>query len=240
MRMSLGIALCWLLAGSAMAQRGGGFRSGMGGGFRGGMGGGFRGGMGGGFRGGMGGGFRGGIGGGFRGNMGGFRPGFNNRFIGNRFFFDNRFNRRFFGFGGAVAYPAYGFDFSYWPDYADYPYYGSASTAYPAYQLSPNVTVIYPPQSQTVPAPVYVQPVEPTTRDYQPDNGNSADGSPLYLIALKDHVIRAAIAYWVEGKTLHYITLQHEQREVPVDMVDRNFSVQLNRERGVPFPLPAQ
>ena len=68
MKLLLAITACWLLAGSAVAQRGG-------------MGGGFRGGMGGGTRGGMGGGFRGGVGLGGRGMIGGgFRPG-------NRFFF---------------------------------------------------------------------------------------------------------------------------------------------------------
>jgi hypothetical protein len=46
-------------------------------------------------------------------------------------------------------------------------------------------------------------------RDYdQASNQSSGDDSPIYLIAFKDPVIRAAIAYWVEGKTLHYITLQ--------------------------------
>jgi hypothetical protein len=155
--------------------------------------------MGGGFRGGMGGGFRGGMGGGFRGGFGGFRHGFNQRFIGNRFFAGNRFfNRGFFGFGGSFVYPAYGLGFSYGPSYADYPYSDSYA-AYPAYQSSPNVTVIYPEQPQAVPAVVYVQPAEPVIRDYdQASNQSSGDDSPIYLIAFKDPVIRAAIAYWVE------------------------------------------
>jgi hypothetical protein len=37
-----------------------------------------------------------------------------------------------------------------------------------------------------------------------------------------------------------YITLQHEEKKVPLDMVDRNVTVQLNRERHVPFTLPTQ
>ncbi len=222
MKLLLAITACWLLAGSAVAQRGG-------------MGGGFRGGMGGGTRGGMGGGFRGGVGLGGRGMIGGgFRPG-------NRFFFGQRFfNRGFYGFGGSMIYPSYGLGLSYWPGYADYPY-DSSYAAYSAYQSSPNVTVIYPEQAQSAPAMVYIQPVEPATRDYDQSNDQSFGGtSPMYLIAFKDRVVRAAIAYWVEGKTLHYITLQHEEKEVPVDSVDRKFTVELNRERHVLFSLPTQ
>jgi hypothetical protein len=66
---------------------------------------------------------------------------------------------------------------------------------------------------------------------------NSA--SPLYLIAFHDHSIRAAAAYWVEGGTLHYVTLEHEQKQAALSTVDRDLSGQLNRERRVAFSLPA-
>jgi hypothetical protein len=231
MRVSLEIALCLLLAGSAMAQRGG-----MGGGFRGGMGG---------FgqaRGFNGGGFRGG----FRG-FGGFRPGFNQRFFGNRFFLGNRFgnrfffDRRFFGFGRGFGFPAFGFGFSYAPGFYDYPYYPADYSAGPAYAPAPNVTVVYPAQAQTGPATAYVERPEPAAREYdQSGNGSSAGGSPIYLVAFKDRVIRAAVAYWLDGRTLHYVTLQREEKEAPLDTVDREFTLQLNRERHVPFQLPTQ
>lgn len=170
MKLLLAITACWLLAGSAVAQRGG-----------------------------MGGGFRGGMGGGFRGGFGGFRPG-------NCFFFGQQFfNRGFYGYGGSVVYPSYGLGFSYYPGYADYPYDSSYAT-YPAYQSSPNVTVIYSEQARPAPAVVYVRPVEPATRDYdQSSNQVFGGASPMCVIAFKDRVIRAAIAYWVEGKTLHYL-----------------------------------
>jgi hypothetical protein len=61
---------------------------------------------------------------------------------------------------------------------------------------------------------------------------------PLYLIAFTDHRITAALAYWVEGDTLHYVTREHEQKQVPLDGVDRAFSEQLNRDRRVEFRLP--
>jgi hypothetical protein len=65
-------------------------------------------------------------------------------------------------------------------------------------------------------------------------------GSPLYLIAFTDHTIRAATAYRVEGNTLHYTTPEKEEKEVPLNTVDRALSTQLNRERQVPFQLPPQ
>ena len=57
-------------------------------------------------------------------------------------------------------------------------------------------------------------------------------------MAFKDHAISAAAAYWVDVRTLHYVTLQHEEKQAPLDTVDRDFSMQLNRERHVPFQLP--
>jgi hypothetical protein len=108
------------------------------------------------------------------------------------------------------------------------------------------VTVIYPaaPQAQ---APQYVSPAQPVTRTYDQygqevrpaaSSSSSASGSPIYLIAGKDQVIRAAASYWVDGRTLHYVTLQHEEKQVPLDSIDRPLTLQLNRERRVAFELP--
>jgi hypothetical protein len=208
-------------------------RGGMGGGMRGGMGGGMRGGMGGGMRGGMGGGIRGGFGGGFNRGFG---------FRGNR------------GFGFGWGWPAWGWGIGwgggYWPDYyGDYGNgdYGSAS--YPAagnsYSPSPNVTVIYPPAILAA-APVYVEQARPVIREYDeygqpvgPSRGSGASaGSPLYLIALKDHTIYPAVAYSVEADTLLFVTIWNEQKRAPLNLIDRGLSMQLNRERHVNFQLP--
>jgi hypothetical protein len=64
-------------------------------------------------------------------------------------------------------------------------------------------------------------------------------GSSVVLIAFTDHTIRAAAAYWVEGSVLHYVTLEHEQKSAPLNLVDRDMCVRLNRERHVTFSLPA-
>jgi hypothetical protein len=190
-----------------------------------------------------GGGFRGGFGGGFR---GGFRgSGFRNNFGFRNFGFRNGFFWPFWGWGG------WGGGLGFWPgdygyDYSDYygnPGYGNPGYGYPTSQ--PNVTVIYPPQTPPVPATVYV--ATPSIHEYD-ENGREivpstadrldVDASPIYLIAFRDHVIRAASSYRVEGRTLHYVTLENEARNVSLDTVDRNFTLQLNRERRVPFQLP--
>ena len=266
MRVLLQVALCGILAGSgAMAQRGGGgHMGGGGGGFRGGGGmggGGFRGGggMGGGFRGGMGGGsFRGGMGGGFRGGFNNFHNGRFNNFRFNNFRF-NRFNNGFgFGFGG--VWPGWGWGWGGWgwPDSSwycdsylgcgdgyigDYGYGGYAAPA--GYAAQPNVTVIAP-QSQPQAYPVYIERANPVTHEYDQYGQEThssgpappASAPPIYLIALKDHTIRAAAAYWVDADTLNFVTLEHEQKRTPLSTVDRPLSLQLNRERRVPFTLP--
>ena len=219
---------CLLLSWGLMAQRGGGGHGG--GGFGGG---GFRGGTG--FRGGYGRGFYG-YGRGFygRGYYGGYWPGWG------------------WGLGwGGGYYSPYG---GYWDDpyayggYAD-PGYTSAYSAGYESNPSPNVTVLYPANPQTT--PVYTTPAQPVIRNYDqygqevqpgymapaPASTGSA-GSPIYLIASKDQVIRAAASYWVDGRTLHYVTLQHEEKTIPLDSVDRPLSLDLNRERRVPFQLP--
>jgi len=68
---------------------------------------------------------------------------------------------------------------------------------------------------------------------------SSSGSAPIYLLAFTDHTIRAAAAYRVDGKTLHYVTLEHERKQAPLETVDRDFSLQLNRERHVAFSLPA-
>ena len=252
MRVVLQVGLCCLLASGALAQRGGG------GGHAGGMGGGVRGGGAGGFRGGVGsvhsgsGGFNGGFsGGGFRGGFGGF--GGSHGFVGGHHGFGGfRGTSAFWGFGLGFGYGYGGWGYSYpyysspyvggyWPGYSDvYPYDYSYGSGY----ASPAVTVVYPSQ-QTVSGPVVVERATPVTREYDQygqetrSSGTPATASsPIYLIAFRDNTIRAAASYWVDGQMLHYVTLQHEEKQAPLDTVDRALTLQLNRERRVPFQLP--
>jgi len=69
---------------------------------------------------------------------------------------------------------------------------------------------------------------------------NTSDQQVMFLIAMKDHTIYPAIAYWVEGDTLNYITVQGSKNSVSMDLVDRDFSKQINKERKVEFGLPSK
>ena len=229
MKLVMRIALCCsLAAGVGMAQRRGGGGS-IGGGFRGGGGGGIaRGGMGGGvYRGGGGGSvFRGGIGGGI-GRFGGFRG-----------YYGGTYSPYFYSGYGL----GYGYGYGYWPGYADYGYSSYPAYSYPVYQPSPNVTVVYPPPAPA-PATVYVERTGRERDEYgqaihRPMSAPDSD-PPIYLIAFRDRSIFAAVAYWAEGGTLHYVTQEHEQKQAPLDTVDRYLSDKLNHERGIAFSLPA-
>ena len=238
MKILLRIGLFGLLSAGLsqglMAQRGGGGHAGGGGGFHGG------GGTGGGFRGG------GSIGGGFRGGYGGYRGG---GFRG----YGYGYGRGLYGGysywpGGGVGLGYWGSPYyGYWDDpnaygYSTYPSYSSGYAAPVEYNPSPNVTVIYPSNAQ----PQYSAPPQPMVRTYDQygqetrpaASASASSGSPIYLIATKDEAIRAAAAYWVDGRTLHYVTLQHEAKQVALDSVDRGLTMQLNRERNVAFQLP--
>jgi hypothetical protein len=152
------------------------------------------------------------------------------------------------GFRGFYGYPYYypgfysGFYDPYFGDYGDsgygYPDYGYTDNgAYPNYDSgSPQVLVI---SNQTPPQPVMVQgPPAPAVWNAEPAIQANKYEEPLYLLAMKDGTIRAVLAYWVDGATVHYVTMDHEQKQTTLASLDRGLSVRLNRERNVTFQLP--
>jgi hypothetical protein len=67
----------------------------------------------------------------------------------------------------------------------------------------------------------------------------AADDTPtIYLIAMKDGSIAAALGYWMEGDTLNYTTREGNRNRVSIDRVDRQFSEKLNADRNIAFRLP--
>lgn len=62
----------------------------------------------------------------------------------------------------------------------------------------------------------------------------------IYLLAFRDHNIVPALGYWMEGNTLHYVSVEHSLNQVSIDLIDRDLSQRLNDERGVEFKLPKQ
>jgi hypothetical protein len=189
-----------------------------------------RGGGGGSHGGSMGGGFHGGSmgGGGFRSGFvarGPSRrvfigPGFRGRFVNrsfprNRFFFPpNRFffpHNRFFFFPSSRFFFGFG-GFGYPISSYLYPYayaYGLPSYPYPyAYDYS------------------------------SPSSAPVDREAEYYLIAFYDQTIQAAVSFWVEGDAIHWISREQEHRQAPLSSLDRQFSEELNRNRGVEFKLP--
>jgi len=240
MKIILQLTLCCMFATAVSAQRGGGGGA-PGGGARGGMGGGGMGG--GGVRGGfggsgsrIGGGHIGGgvhIGGGL--NHGGF--GFRSGFGGTGGFGGFRGGLHGRSYGYVYPYYGLGLGYSWWP-WSGYSGYYSGY-GYAPYEPASNVTVVYPQAAAPAPVSVYVERATPVMHEYDSTGAEiKPSSSPIYLVAFRDGAIRAASSYRVEGNMLSYVTLDREQKRVALDTIDRSFTLQLNRERHVPFQLP--
>ncbi|HLK21704.1 MAG TPA: hypothetical protein VKT81_22300 [Bryobacteraceae bacterium] len=170
-------------------------------------------------------------GGGFR--NGGFnhRPGFRAGFG------FQRFPRVYPYFWSPYFYSGYGYYDPYWyssaPDYSDSGY--GADYGYPAPQPPPVIVNQDYPTQPAPPAMVqeYTAPGPPA-----PSANHQKYDTPLYLLAFHGGEIRAVLAYWVDGASLHYVTMEHAQKQVALASVDRALSERLNTERNVTFQLP--
>jgi len=153
------------------------------------------------------------------------------------------------GIAVAVPYPVF-----YGGNYYDYDAPSAPMAGYSQYQGSGYDQMTQPP---VVIINQYFRPdtANPVLRDYSnaplpepaPQAGNPGDSAVntsdqqvMFLIAMKDHTIYPAIAYWVEGDTLNYITVQGVKNSVTLDLVDRDFSKQINKDRKVEFGLPSK
>ena len=228
--LTLALAVC-LTAAPVLAQR----RGGGGGGFSRGGGGG-RGGIGGG-------GFNRGGGGGYRTiGRGGFGYGYGGRSSSYGY-------RRNIGIG-------FGYGPSWYPyrSLSYYPYFYSSIGLSPYYYndyyyTAPSVAAYYPSSYATTyvapvreyveapPAPAFVRPAA-GGRD-QFGQRREPNGDPVtYLIAFRNGTVESCVAYWVESRTLHYVTRDHAMKESLLENLDRDYSATLNRERQVAFRLP--
>ena len=152
--------------------------------------------------------------------------------------------RRFTDRNGRVlsymAYPVYIGGYYDTPYIAPQAPYDSQGSAQPVTQ---NITVIYPPQS--APASAMINPYVPgATSDNTPviSGSDAQESNPdptHYLIAFKDHTIYSAVAYWVDGDTLHYFTSGNTHNQVSLSLVDRDLTARLNKDSGVEVKLPA-
>jgi hypothetical protein len=173
--------------------------------------------------------------GGFRG--GGFRNGGFTQRTGFRTGFGfQRFPRVYPNFRSPFFYGGYGYYDPYWyssPDAYSYSGYGS-DYGYSAPQAPP---VFVDQDFQTQPAPPVVQEFAQSSAPAPAPIQRKYD-TPLYLLAFHDGEIRAVLAYWVDGASLHYVTMEHAQKQIALASVDRALSERLNGERNVTFQLP--
>lgn len=129
--------------------------------------------------------------------------------------------------------------------YMLYPTFGPLGTAYdqPAYDQPAG------PPDQPANPPVVInqnfgpQPGEerPTIQSYSAPSAPRPEPSeeqPLFFIGLTDNSVYTAVAYWVEGGTLNYITPQGRHNQVSLSLIDRETTARLNRGSKFQLHLP--
>jgi hypothetical protein len=153
------------------------------------------------------------------------------------------------------AYGSYGFSSfgGWWPGYSyySYPYWGTSAIYQPApssvYYAEP-VVVSIPPvssspvviinQHERVPAFPQAEPRPPEEPAASAAEESRSTWSPIYLVAAKDGTIWAAIAYWVDGSTLHFTDTRRQQRRIRVSDVDRELTDKLGEQSRARVRLP--
>ncbi len=117
--------------------------------------------------------------------------------------------------------------------------------AAPPQAQQPNVIVIYPPASPypsytyQPPAPPQSNLIEVPAAQTQPQAQEQTEATH-YLLAFKDHSIYSAVAYWVDGDTLHYFPSGNAHHQVAVSLIDRELTRRLNEGSGMEVKLPAE
>jgi hypothetical protein len=145
-----------------------------------------------------------------------------------------RFRRSGENAGSIYAMPVYVGGYGGYGSYYDNAYPSDAAAGAPPPQ-PPNVIVVYPQAPQS--AAFAAEP--PQAGLTQPYLEPTPGAEPAhYLIAFKDHTIYSAVAYWVEGDTLHYFTSGNTHNQVSLSLVDRDLTDRLNREAGSDMRLP--
>ena len=146
----------------------------------------------------------------------------------------------FVGGGGYGGY--YGGDYSDPGGYGAIPPDAQLQFQGQPQQQQPNVIVILP-QGQTpqgAPVPQSQSLYEPQTpqSSAEPLSLTPDDQATHYLIAFKDHTVYSAVAYWVDGDTLHYFTTGNTHNQVSLSLVDRSLTEKLNKDSGLEVKLP--
>jgi hypothetical protein len=96
----------------------------------------------------------------------------------------------------------------------------------------PPMTAYYEPAPPPPPAVTQEARLRPGDPIAEPQN--------YYLIQYKDHSIYSALAYWIEGDTLHYVTTQNTHNQASLSLIDLDKTAKLNDDRSVPFSIPGR
>jgi hypothetical protein len=136
------------------------------------------------------------------------------------------------GFGTPYVYP-YAYSW-YSPGYLDSP---ATSAPAPYVDAAPPVA----PAPPVIINQYFAPPPQPIVESPPPTAGEpSGPVDNYYLIAYKDRSIYPVISYWVEDKTLHYVTTRNTHNQASLDLIDLDKTKALNKSRDVPFGLPGQ
>jgi hypothetical protein len=126
-----------------------------------------------------------------------------------------------------------------------YPTFGPLGESYdqPAYDQQPG-----PPDQPQGPPPASNQSFGPqpgedrqTIQSYTAPSAprpEPSEDQPLFFIGLTDNSVYTAVAYWVEGGTLNYITPQGRHNQVSLSLIDRETTARLNRGSKFQLHLP--
>jgi hypothetical protein len=121
-------------------------------------------------------------------------------------------------------------------------YYGGGSGAYasqPAQSYDYGITDAPPAVVNQGYRSDYANPLMQDFSDSPLPESVADEKATIYLLAMSDHTIIAAVGYWVDDDTLSYITTEGSLNRISLSLVDREFSRQLNDSRNVEFTLPA-
>ena len=152
------------------------------------------------------------------------------------------------GRGGGIRTVPYIIPYPVYVDSRDYQGLGQSDPAVPADSTDPQSPETPPfrfPSTDEIPFLAPVEPIGPQSQFAAPEPSCPA-AAPLQnsvdpveaLIALKDHRVHVAVAYWLLGDTLHYITPFGIHNQVSLRLVDRSLTSRLNADRLLQLVLP--
>jgi hypothetical protein len=147
--------------------------------------------------------------------------------FGNRFGYGNRSGYGYF----APYYPFYGYG------------YDQSLGGYPEEYPAGGNTFVFPPTANTSAGPPPAPPPQSASsviHEYKlnPELAPSTGKGTAFTIALKDGSMRSAVAFWVQQGKLHYIDSHDRQQVLSADLIDRDATERLNREKNLPMQLP--